>query len=78
MNPEEIIQRIRSAYPDAVVEPEGADCNFSVKIVSAAFEGKNPLQRQRPVMALFKDEISSGALHALSITAKTPSEDVAG
>jgi acid stress-induced BolA-like protein IbaG/YrbA len=78
MNPEDIVERIRSTYPDALVEPEGADCNFSVKIVSAAFEGKNPLQRQRPVMALFKEEINSGALHALSITAKTPSEDAAG
>jgi len=74
MNPEEIVQRIQAEYPDATVETEGADCNFSVRIVSQAFEGKNPLQRQRPILALFKDDISSGALHALSVTAKTPAE----
>lgn len=74
MNPEEIVQRIQAEYPDAIVETEGADCNFSVRIVSQAFEGKNPLQRQRPILALFKDDISSGALHALSVTAKTPAE----
>ena len=74
MNPEEIVQRIQAEYPDATVEAEGADCNFSVRIVSQAFEGKNPLQRQRPILALFKDDISSGALHALSVTAKTPAE----
>ena len=74
MNPEDIVQRIQSEYPDAVVETDGADCNFSVTIISQTFDGLNPIQRQRPVMALFKDDISSGALHALSITAKTPAE----
>jgi len=74
MKPEEIVERIRAAYPDAVVETDGSDCNFSVVIVSQAFEGLNPLQRQRPVLALFKEDISSGALHALSISAKTPAE----
>lgn len=74
MNAEDIVKRIQAEYPDAAVDTDGADCNFSVTIVSQAFEGLNPIQRQRPVMALFKDEITSGALHALSITARTPAE----
>lgn len=74
MDPNDIIQRIKSAYPDADVETDGADCNFSVRIVSEAFDGLSPIQRQRPVMALFNEEFTSGALHALSITAKTPAE----
>jgi len=74
MNPEDIVKRIQAEYPDALVETDGADCNFAVTVVSQAFEGKNPLQRQRPIMALFKDDITNGALHALSITAKTPAE----
>ena len=74
MNSQDIVQRIQAEYPDAIVETEGADCNFSVTIVSQAFEGLNPIQRQRPVMALFKDDITSGALHALSVTARTPAE----
>lgn len=74
MDAQEIVDRIQTAFPDAEVQTEGADCNFSVIIVSSAFEGKNPLQRQRPVMDLFREEIASGALHALSITAKTPGE----
>ncbi len=74
MDAQEIVDRIQTAFPDAEVQTEGADCNFSVNIVSSAFEGKNPLQRQRPVMDLFREEIASGALHALSITAKTPGE----
>lgn len=74
MNADDIIQRIQSAFPDAQVRPDGADCNFSVLVVSQAFEGKSPLQRQKPILALFREEITSGALHALSITARTPGE----
>ncbi len=74
MNAQDIVQRIQTAYPDAEVRTDGADCNFSVTVISTAFEGQSPIQRQRPIMALFNDEISSGALHALSITARTPSE----
>ncbi|MDJ0738532.1 MAG: BolA family protein [Gammaproteobacteria bacterium] len=74
MKAEEIVDRICAAYPDAKVTPDGADCNFSVTVVSEAFDGLSPIQRQRPILALFKDDISSGALHALSIVAKTPGE----
>ena len=74
MTADEIVSRIRSAYPDAQVEPEGADCNFAVRIVSSAFEGQSLIQRQKPILALFRDEIASGALHALSVTARTPEE----
>lgn len=74
MQAEEIVRRIQAQYPDARVETDGADCNFSVTVVSDAFAGKSPLQRQRPILALFKDDITSGALHALSVTARTPDE----
>jgi len=74
MDAQKIINRIKNAIPDAEVTTDGADCNFSVTVVSPSFEGKNPLQRQRPIMALFNEEITSGALHALSVTAKTPGQ----
>jgi BolA protein len=74
MESAEIKQRILSAYPDARIETDGADCNFNVTIVSEAFAGQSPIQRQRPVLALFKEDIASGALHALSVKARTPEE----
>jgi BolA protein len=74
MKPQDIEHRIRAAYPDAVVELNGADCSFSATVVSRAFAGLSPIQRQRPLLALFKAEITSGELHALSVTAKTPDE----
>lgn len=74
MEPQDIIDRIKAEFPDAEVTTDGADCNFSVTIISETFNGQSPIQRQRPVMALFRDDITSGALHALAVTAKTPSE----
>ncbi len=72
MSPEEIKQRIQQEISDAIVIMDGADCNFSVEVVSAQFEGKSPIQRHRMVNDVFKSDFASGALHALSIKTKTP------
>ena len=74
VNADEILARIRALYPDAVIDVAGEDCSFELYIISDAFAGQNTLQRQKPILALFKDDIRSGALHALSIKAKTPDE----
>lgn len=47
--------------------------HFRVVLVSGAFEGKNPVQRQRMVYALFQEEFKRG-IHALSISIFTPAE----
>lgn len=78
MQEDEIIQRVRELYPDATVDLDGADCSFEMIVISARFEGLNSLKRQQSILALFKDELTSGKLHALSIRAKTPAEQSAG
>ena len=78
MNEQDIIERVRSLHPNAVIDVAGEDCNFELYVISQAFAGQNTLQRQKPILALFKDDIGSGALHALSITAKTPEEQDQG
>ncbi len=74
MDEQTLVERIRGLYPDAQIEAEGADCNYQLQVVSEAFAGMSLLKRQQSVMALFADEIKSGALHALSVKAKTPAE----
>ncbi|MES9956307.1 MAG: BolA family protein [Sedimenticola sp.] len=74
MKEQEIIERVRELYPDAIIDVAGEDCSFELYIVSNAFKELNTLQRQKPVLALFKEEIRTGALHALTIKAKTPDE----
>lgn len=74
MKEEEIVARVRTLYPEAVIDVAGADCNFELTIIDEAFAGLGILQRQKPILALFREDISSGALHALSLKAKTPQE----
>src|SRR5689334_17679012 len=53
---------------------EGGESHFRVEIVSAAFEGKTRVARQRLVYDALKDEFAAG-LHALALTTLTPAED---
>ncbi len=78
MDEQAIIERIQSLYADAAVDINGADCSFEVYVVSDSLRGKSTLQRQRSILDLFKDELKSGKLHALSIKARTRDEMAAG
>ena len=49
------------------------ETHFHVRIVSAAFDGQNRVERQRRVYAALADELS-GPVHALSLAALTPIE----
>jgi acid stress-induced BolA-like protein IbaG/YrbA len=77
MDENEIIARIRSLYADARVDIDGADCSFEVYVISEQLGGMATLQRQQSLLGLFRDELKSGKLHALSIKARTPSEQAA-
>jgi BolA protein len=74
MDQQEIIERVKRLYPDALVDLDGADCSFEMIVISEAFEGQNTLKRQQPILALFKDELARGVLHALTVKARTPME----
>lgn len=53
--------------------PPGSETHFKVLVVSAAFEGKSRIDRQRLVNELLKAELQSG-LHALTQRTLTPAE----
>lgn len=74
MKADEVVARIKSVLPAANVEPEGADCSFSVVVVSDEFAGQLPVKRQQRVLAAFEDLFASGELHALSVKAMTSDE----
>lgn len=71
---DQIISRITDLYPGAAIDVAGEDCSFEVFVVSDQFNDMNTLQRQKSILALFKNEITSGKLHALSVKAKTEQE----
>ncbi len=53
---------------------EGGETHFRVEIVSARFEGKSRVERQRMVYDLLTNELSD-AVHALQLKTLAPSED---
>ncbi len=75
MTLEEIQAKLESGIKNATVTVEGDGCNCSTLVVSTAFEGLSLLARQKMVLAVVRDEINSGELHALSIKARTPEEN---
>ena len=78
MNEEEIRARVATLYPDAIIDIAGENCSFEMFVIAEVFVGLNTMKRQQPILALFKDELASGKLHALSVKAKTPEEQAAG
>ena len=46
---EQLHQALAAAFPDGQVRVEGDGRHFTVQVVSAAFAGQGPVQRQRAV-----------------------------
>ena len=67
-----VARLIRSGLPDAQVQVTGDGSHFEALVVSTAFLGKSPLERQRLVMATVRPQLERGELHALSIKAQIP------
>lgn len=78
MNVEEIIGRVRTLYPDAVVDIEGEGCDFELFVITDSFDGMAPVKRQQSLLKLFTPELTDGRLHALGIRAKTRAETGSG
>ena len=57
-----------------VTDMTGTNNHFSVEVVSPGFESKSLIQRHQMVYRVLNERISTGEIHALSITAKTPKE----
>ena len=70
----EIKNMIEAGLACQSVTVTGDGHHFQAIVVSDAFEGKRPVARQQLVYATVQKEISSGALHALSLKTITPAE----
>ena len=74
MESQVVEQKVAALLPDAEIEVEGADCDFSLTVVSPSFTDMSKVKRQQMVLSAFSDELASGALHALSVKAYTLDE----
>ncbi|KAF9454005.1 bola-like protein [Macrolepiota fuliginosa MF-IS2] len=59
----------------AMREKDGGngETHFSIRVVSAAFKGKTPIQRHRMINSALSEEFNQG-LHALSLETRTEEE----
>lgn len=74
MQQQEVIDLIKVDFPNAEVLVEGEDCSFKVVVIDPCFVGMSILKKQKSVLATVKQQITSGALHAMSVKAYTPEE----
>ena len=74
MESDDVIAAIKQILPSAEIHLEGADCNYTALVISEAFTGKSPLQRELQILGCFREELTSGTLHALTVRTFTPAE----
>jgi len=67
-------EKILGELADAQITVDGEDCSFNVTVVSEGFQGQLPVARQKRILGLFKEQLATGELHALSVKAMTPAE----
>ena len=77
ITPDVLTDYIRKSMPDAVVtvtDRTGTMNHLKVSVVSAAFAGKNLLDRHRMIYQALDVPMKDGRIHALELTAKTQDE----
>lgn len=78
ITPNVLTDYIRQSMPDAVVtvtDRTGTMNHLKVSVVSAAFQGKNLLDRHRMIYQALDAPMKDGRIHALELTAKTQDEN---
>jgi acid stress-induced BolA-like protein IbaG/YrbA len=74
MTAEELRSLIAAGLPCDHVQVEGDGRHWSAVIVSAAFQGKRPIQRHQLVYATLGARMHTDEVHALSMRTLTPAE----
>ena len=74
MTAEELRSIIAAGLPCDHLQVEGDGRHWSAVIVSAAFQGKRPIQRHQLVYATLGARIRTDEVHALSMRTLTPAE----
>ncbi len=74
MEPSEIKQLLDAAFPECEISVEGGDGKYLITAIGSVFEGLNAVKRQQSVYAVINPQISSGAIHAVTMRLMTRAE----
>ncbi len=74
IEPTDVEAKLRAAFPDGEIEIEdltGTKDHYQARVVSAAFQGKTPVEQHQLVYAALQEEMK-GPIHALALKTFTP------
>ena len=71
---DDVTKLIEDGIPGANVVVSGDGYKYETTVISETFDGLSTLKRHQAVYAAVNSAITSGELHALTISAKTPAE----
>ncbi len=74
MQAAEVKQLIEQQLDGCEAITAGEGCDFQVSVVGEVFAGLSPVKKQQLVYGCLTEQISSGAIHAVTIKTYTPEQ----
>jgi acid stress-induced BolA-like protein IbaG/YrbA len=73
----QITTELDAELSDCQVAVEGGDGKYLVTVIGDVFEGLNAVKRQQTIYKILNEHITSGAIHAVTMSLKTVTESQA-
>jgi acid stress-induced BolA-like protein IbaG/YrbA len=73
----QITTELNAELSDCQVTVEGGDGKYLVTVIGDVFEGLNAVKRQQTIYKILNEHITSGAIHAVTMSLKTVTESQA-
>ena len=77
MDASQITTELNAELSDCQVTVEGGDGKYLVTVIGDVFEGLNAVKRQQTIYKILNEHITSGAIHAVTMSLKTVTESQA-
>ncbi len=74
MTADDVKALLAVAFENADITVTGESAKFEIAIIADDFAGKRPVPRQQMVYAVLNEQISSGEIHAVTMSLKTVAE----
>ena len=77
MDASQITTELNAELSDCQVTVEGGDGKYLVTVIGDVFEGLNAVKRQQTIYKILNAHITSGAIHAVTMSLMTVTESQA-
>ena len=77
MDASQITTELNAELSDCQVTVEGGDGKYLVTVIGDVFEGLNAVKRQQAIYKILNEHITSGAIHAVTMSLMTVTESQA-